>query len=310
MSQAIRRSNEVRPRQVAVIGAPSSAASYSPGQEKAPAALRAAGLLDRLASAGYTVRDGGQGPSFRWQPDAANPRAQNLGWARESIVHAAAACRTALKNGEFILLLGGDCTHHLALLSAAVEVLGGTGSIYLDLHGDLNIPESTVDGALDWMGVAHALALPGTTTELREIGPRTPLIEPTDLCYLGLQESEATEWERARIREKSIAVVPRERLRAEPQAAARQALAHLNHEQNLMLHFDVDLVDFNDAPLSEHPARGKGVPLTAALQALGVLLRDPRVRGLSLGELNPDHGAADGSTLARLVEGLAGAFAT
>ena len=33
--------------------------------------------------------------------------------------------------------------------------------LYLDRHYDLNTPESTTDGALDWMGLAHALALPG-----------------------------------------------------------------------------------------------------------------------------------------------------
>jgi len=304
MSQLKQQTSDPRPRRVAIVSAPSSAAAYAPGQEQAPAALRAAGLLRRLEAAGLSVREAGEGPFFRWQPDPGDPRAQNRARARDSILRAAAASRKALRNGDFVLLLGGDCTHHLGLLSAVVEVAGGAGSIYLDLHGDLNTPQSTVDGSLDWMGLAHALALPGTTKELREIGPRSPLIEPSDLCLLGLLESDATEWERARIREDGIGFVPRSRLQADPQGAARQAIARVNHERHLVVHFDVDAVDFNDAPLSEHPGRGKGVTLDAALQALGVLLRDSRVRGLSIGELNPDHGAADGSTLARLVEGL------
>lgn len=37
-------------KQLAIIGAPSSAGAYAPGQEKAPMALRAAGLLEFLAA--------------------------------------------------------------------------------------------------------------------------------------------------------------------------------------------------------------------------------------------------------------------
>ena len=40
-----------------VIGAPSSAGAYAPGQERAPAALREAGVLNRLRSRGITVDD-------------------------------------------------------------------------------------------------------------------------------------------------------------------------------------------------------------------------------------------------------------
>jgi len=44
-----------QPKKIALIGAPSSAAAFSLGSEKAPAALRAAGLVDRLQTAGYEV---------------------------------------------------------------------------------------------------------------------------------------------------------------------------------------------------------------------------------------------------------------
>jgi arginase len=79
------------------------------------------------------------------------------------------------------------------------------------------------------------------------------------------------------------------------------------------VHFDVDVIDFTDAPLSENTGRNQGLPFAAAFAALGVLLRSDRVAALTITELNPDHGAADGATVARfvaaLVESLAGAFA-
>ena len=48
-----------QPKKIALIGAPSSAAAFSPGTEKAPAALRAAGMVERLQNAGFEVTDYG-----------------------------------------------------------------------------------------------------------------------------------------------------------------------------------------------------------------------------------------------------------
>ena len=50
---------------LALIGAPSSAGAYSPGQEKAPVALRAAGLIERFEEQGVGVEDHGDVPGFR-----------------------------------------------------------------------------------------------------------------------------------------------------------------------------------------------------------------------------------------------------
>jgi arginase len=38
--------------------------------------------------------------------------------------------------------------------------------VYFDLHSDLNTPASAADGALDWMALAHMLALEGTEPAL------------------------------------------------------------------------------------------------------------------------------------------------
>ena len=66
-------------RPIGVVGVPTSAAAFAPGQEQAPAALREAGLLTSLRSAGADVRDHGDREVWRWRPDRENRRAQNLG---------------------------------------------------------------------------------------------------------------------------------------------------------------------------------------------------------------------------------------
>src|SRR6266536_602007 len=61
-----------------LLGVPSSMGAFAPGQEDAPAALRAAGLVDQLQAAGVEVNDLGDLPRRRWTPDADNPIAQNV----------------------------------------------------------------------------------------------------------------------------------------------------------------------------------------------------------------------------------------
>ena len=74
------------------------------------------------------------------------------------------------------------------------------------------------------------------------------------------------------------------------------------------MHFDVDVVEFTDAPLSENVGRGEGVPLDTALAAFAVLVGDPRLAAVTLTELNPLHGEEDGASLRRLVDGLGAAL--
>jgi arginase family enzyme len=63
--------------EVSIIGAPSSAGAYAPGQEKAPDALRRHGLIAALEASGMRVHDWGNVPSFRWRPDLQRPKAMN-----------------------------------------------------------------------------------------------------------------------------------------------------------------------------------------------------------------------------------------
>jgi arginase len=294
-------------RIVWMVGAPSSAGAYAPGQEDAPAALRAAGLVRRLGEAGLEVlRPSADLPRFAWRPDRVDPRAQNLA----AVVAAATGVRdsaaAAMGRGELALVLGGDCTVGVGTVAASVLQGGETGVVYLDMHADLNTPASVIDGALDWMGVAHMLALDGSRPALRDIGPRTPLLDPGQIVVLGHEPSQATAWERVTIARLGVACVAADDLRADPAAAAAEALRLLPPGcTRLLIHFDVDVVDFIDAPLSENTGRNIGVPLAAAIAALAVVAGDERVAALTVTELNPAHAAAEPGTLERLCEGIA-----
>ncbi|MCA9864590.1 MAG: arginase family protein, partial [Thermomicrobiales bacterium] len=165
------------PTPLAIIGTPSSAGAYAPGQELAPAALRQARLLSRLTDTGREVVDYGDSPPFRWRPDRANRYAQNAAAVRDAILATAERVQAAASAGQLPLVLGGDCTVGIGtvsgMLAAGPQPLG---LLSFDLHADLNTPASVSDGALDWMGMAHLLDEPAALPALRQVGPRTPLL--------------------------------------------------------------------------------------------------------------------------------------
>ncbi len=295
-------------RHLGLLGAPSSAGAYAPGQEKAPRALRDAGLVDRLAQAGITVHDHGDIPAWRWRPDPVNRFAQNL----PAVVAAATAerVRAVAATGAVALVLGGDCTVGLGTVAGYLPADERVGLIYFDIHADLNIPRSIRDGALDWMGVAHLLGEEQATAELSRFGPRYPLLAPAQVLLFAHGRAQSTAWERDVMQRRGLATIPVEEVAADPAAAASRALAHMRARcDRLLVHFDVDTVDFTDAPLSENTGRNNGLTLDAAFRALTTLLADEHIRALTITELNPDHGAADGSTLTDFAERLARAFA-
>jgi arginase len=75
------------------------------------------------------------------------------------------------------------------------------------------------------------------------------------------------------------------------------------------VHFDVDVIDFTDTPLSENWGRNEGIPYDAAAAALRTLLASPKLAAVTITELNPDHVEAGSGSVERLVrdvvEGLA-----
>jgi arginase len=292
---------------IALIGAPTSAGAFAPGQEDAPAALRAAGIVEALRADGRAVDDRGDTPLFRWRVDHDEPRAMNAGAVVETVRAVAARVHDAVRAGELPLVLGGDCTVGVGTTAGAVAADADPRLIYLDLHPDLNTPDSVPDGALDWMGVAHMLDVDGADDRLAAAGPRRPLLRDDDLVLLGAGPEQCTAAERERIAERDLRPIGVDALRSDPGAAARAALERATAGgRRFLVHFDVDTIDFSDVPLSENTGRGIGVGFDAALAALDVLLGHDALLGLTVTELNPHHGASDGSDVARLALALAG----
>lgn len=291
-------------RRVGLLGVPTSVGAFAPGQEDAPPALRAAGLVEGLLAAGIGVDDLGDLGRRRWTPDPSSPAAQNVAAVAEVTRLTADRVEGALDPDRVFLVLGGDCSIELGVVAGHVAQPGRVGLLYVDLHADLNTPTTATDGALDWMVVSHLVGAAGTLPSVT-----APLLNPRQVRYFGLDQNRLTPGERDLLAELDIPYTSAKRVAADPLAEARLARDHMADFDHLLVHFDVDLIDFNDLPLSENAGRGQGLPADTVMLALGELLRAPNLRALTITEINPHHGAEDGSTIARFAEALVTALA-
>lgn len=292
---------------LSIVGAPSSAGAYAPGQEQAPAALRAIGFLEMLAERGIRIQDRGDVAGFRWRPDKANRSAMNAGDVASVAKATAQKVAEALAEGDKVLVIGGDCTVELGTVAGALRDTTSVGVVYIDLDTDLNTPESSSDGALDWMGVAHLLAIPGTLANLSGLGPRTPMLGPEQLLFFATDNVEP--FERDQIATLGIHEVRLADVASDP-AGAADAVANgwARRFERLLVHVDLDVLDYIDTPLAENTRRNRGLRGDQLMQALGSLLKAPNWTALTICELNPDHGDSDGATLRPFCESLADAL--
>ena len=282
---------------IGLVGVPSSMGAFSPGQEKAPSALRNAGLVREFEQAGVAVVDNGDLPVRRWFPDRSHRTAQHGSAVAEVVRETARQVEKIVAENQTPLVLGGDCTVELGTVAGFLNNSSAVGLIYLDLHPDLNVPDAVPDGALDWMGTAHMIGVPGAVDEIVQAGPVVPLLGEDRVVLLGYDPTQATVFEREEIARRAMTAIPNADLAAAPETAAESALAAVpGSVDKVLVHFDVDIVDFTDLPLSEERVRNRGLTFTQAMRTLRVLVANERFAALTITELNPDHGAADGST--------------
>jgi arginase len=298
-----------------VIGVPTSAGAFAPGQEQAPRALREAGLVELLRRPGVELRDHGDRELFRWRPDRENRRAQNLGKVVEVVQDTARRVRDAVAEDEVTLVLGGDCTVGIGTVAGHVAGDERVGLIYFDTHADLNVPDSVREGALDWMGLAHMLGERGAAPELIGVGDRAPLLAGEQVLLFGWGPEQATPFEREVIERRAIEVVSVDDVAADPEGAATVARRSIESRfDRVLVHFDVDVIDFTDVPLSENWGRNEGLSFEHALRALDAVLSSRHLAGLTITELNPDHAERGAGGIERLAaavaESLTGALGT
>jgi arginase len=182
--------------------------------------------------------------------------------------------QTALTDARPLLVLGGDCTIVLGTGAGHLALGETVGLVYFDIHPDLNTPASVRPGALDWMGVAHLLGEADATAELSRFGPRFPLLRDDEILLFSYDPDQATAFEREVLDVRRLGRVPVGEVAADPQGASARALKDFGSRfDRLLVHFDVDTIDFTDAPLSENTGRNQRLTSTKHDELSGCCLR-------------------------------------
>jgi arginase len=290
-----------QPNKIAIIGAPSSAAAFLPGSEKAPAALRAAGIVERLQSIGYEVMDLGDCAPRLFADDDEHKRARNIPEIVASLNDLKPRAEMALKSGALLLVLGGDCTQIIAMLSGARRYYKHISLLWVDRDADLNTPASTPSGRLDGMGLA---AIVGRgSPELVRFWGEPPLVREPDTLIYGLVRVDPPEQEflsRSPMRHVYAADI---QLKG-TEKSAQDALAHVHAEaREFMVHVDLDVIAQEEMPATNVPDSG-GLAFAEVRTSLTEFAKQKNLLGLDVAQYNPDKDS-DGGKAMKIVELLA-----
>jgi arginase len=285
-----------QPDRIAVLGAPTSAAAMSAGHEGAPAALRSAGLIDRLRAAGYEVSDLGDDPPQLYKPDDESPRARNLASVIAALEALKPRVEQAVKSCALPVILAGDCSIALATVAGARRYFRNVSMIYVDRDADLNTPATTPSGCVDGMVVSH---LTGTgAAEMVRFWGEPPLVREPDLALFGVARLDPSE-------EQLLAKSPLRRFLAEDvrrmgaAAAARTAIDRIHaNGYEFILHFDVDVIA--DFQATDYPG-SDGLTLDEVREALGVFATQKHLAAIEVAAYNPAKDA-DGTGAKLIVD--------
>jgi arginase len=296
-AKIVRQANKI-----ALLGSPTSAAALSAGHEGAPAALRAAGLAERLRSIGYDVVDLGDDPPCIYQPDEESPRARNLAGVLGAIETLKPRVEEAVKSGALPLILTGDGSSALATVAGARRYFRHVSLIYMDRDADLHTPATTPSGSLDGMVVSH---LTGRgAAELVRFWAEPPLVRDPDLALFGTGPMEPVEEEALRrtpLRSYPAAEVQRKGAAA----AAGEAVERVHaNAREFILHFDVNVI----AGFSATDRSGSdGLRQDEVREALEVFAKQKSLAAIDVAAYNPTKDP-DGSGAKLIIDLLEGAL--
>jgi arginase len=287
-----------QPKKIALIGAPSSAAAFLAGSEKAPAALRAAGLIERLQSAGYEVIDYGDCAPRLFADDEEHRRARNLTEIVAGLNDLKTRAEVATKSGALVLVLGGDCAQVIGLLTAARRYYKRLNLLWFDRDADLNTPATTPSGRIDGMVVAHVIGR--GAPELVRFWGETPLVREPDVVLFGLARVDPPEQEfLARSPMRHVYAADIQFKGGAKSATEALALVHADARE-FVLHLDSDVIAQEDFAAVNVPGSG-GLLFDDVRAALKEIVRHHNLLGLDVAQYNPDKDP-DGSAAKKLVD--------
>ena len=210
----------------------------------------------------------------------------NLGLMNAAI---ATAVAEAHRQGQAVLMIGGDCTHCTGVLGGLQDVYGAAariGLVWLDAHGDFNTPHTTLSGMLGGMPVAVCAGL--AYPRWRE-GSHIAAPIPTDrILMVDVRNLDPAEAQLIRATDITIAAPARGFPGADLGAAVANLAAHC---ELLYLHVDADILDERYVP--NHGTREPSGPnMDQVLAAIDTVIATGKVAALAVVSI---YGEGEGS---------------
>ena len=281
------------PARFAILDAPIDCSGAGRGEEHAPAALRAAGLVERLGA-----RDAGEAEArirdTRRDPETGVIGADDIRRATRAVAGRVREIRAA---GEQPLVIGGDCTLLLGVFEALPRA---TGLWFVDGHGDFFDGRSSPTGEAADMELA-ILTGHGPPGLLEGDGP---LVEPGAVDLLGHRPAELhpdVAAENARL-DPEIRALTAPEVRERGPAAVGDEVAARARGRPAWLHLDLDVLDGEVLPAVTYP-QPLGLDWEELVDLAGPLAGAPGLLGVSVADFNPDRDP-DGTHAVRVVDAL------
>ena len=275
-------------RAVSILGVPLSYGGTMAGVDMGPAALRVAGLHQRIAALGYTVKDLGDMRVERPQtiPEA-NEKLKYLKEITRACEQLAHSVEEIMDADELPLVLGGD--HSIAMGSIAgiasyfQKRSKSLGLIWFDAHADMNTPETTPSGHIHGMPLGVLLGY--GETGLTHLAGFSPKLDPRFCAHIGARDIDPGE--RELIHRLGIRFFTMREIDERGMAACMdEAIAIAsNGTGGYAVTFDVDALDPGDAPGSGTLVRG-GLTYREAHLGMEKIAEAGGMRSLEVVEIN------------------------
>jgi len=269
---------------IEVVGVPLDLGAGLRGVDVGPSAIRHAGLLARLRALGYQVSDAGNlAAAVADSIDEGNPRARFASAVAETCRSLRHCVVRTIRDNATPVILGGDHSIAAGTLAGLLDARPEVRVLWLDAHGDLNTPLTTLSGNVHGMPLGAALGeapnlFSGLDWDQRAL--------PSDrVAIIGLRSLDPGE--RALIKRRGIRVYTMTDVdRFGIFDVVQRALDYLHPEPDqLHLSLDLDVVDPDAAPGVGTPVAG-GVTIREAHLAMEMIAQTGTLGSLEAVEVN------------------------
>jgi arginase len=277
-------------RSVHIIGVPLDLGGNRRGVDMGPSAFRIAGLGERIAALGFAVSDKGDLPAPI--PETQDQRDERKKYVRDI----AKVCQklyqtsaSSFEEGAMPVVLGGDHSLAAGSVAAAAEWARRArdlpiGLLWVDAHGDMNTPATSLSGNVHGMPLAALLGQ--EPAELAKIGSAFPKAAPATTVLIGIRNLD--DREKVAVKASGVHVFTMKDIDRQGVASVVEQAVNLAGTGTAGIHvsFDMDVCDPLIAPGVGTPVKG-GLDYREAHMVMEIVADSGLLTSLDLVEVNP-----------------------